>query len=401
MCFLSISENLLKFLSGFGLLQGILLAILFYFHPKADRAITTLLAFYIGCISIPIIIPVGQQLFSWQVIIFVEPFLVLSGPLLYLYVRSYREKITFRKAWPHLAIFPVFVGIAFWLYNIMGNRYPPTVDLPDEVPGHPLSYVPVTVRFIQRFIYYVLAYRVVTSYERSIQHLFSETSRISLRWVKWLVNGYLAILICAIILYSLILKYPGNFSLWVLMIGALVSVYIYMAAWKGVSQSTIWQVQPEMNKEKVEEVIKEAEKLDSHRGSNEKTRSRRTGGLTDAKIEEIVGKINAVMEQEKLYQEPELTLQQLANRLELPTYQLSQAINEGMNKNFYDLINSYRVEEAKRLLLADKNQKYTILSVGFEAGFNSKTTFNTVFKKFTGLTPTDFREKENATMMVA
>ena len=67
-----------------------------------------------------------------------------------------------------------------------------------------------------------------------------------------------------------------------------------------------------------------------------------------------------------------------------------------MNKNFYDLINGYRVDEAKRLLVNPENKNYTILSVGFEAGFNSKTTFNTVFKKFTGLTPTDFREQQKA-----
>jgi len=52
------------------------------------------------------------------------------------------------------------------------------------------------------------------------------------------------------------------------------------------------------------------------------------------------------------------------------------------------------VQEAKRLLLDSKNKNFTILSVGFEAGFNSKTTFNTVFKKFTGLTPTEYREKQ-------
>lgn len=65
-----------------------------------------------------------------------------------------------------------------------------------------------------------------------------------------------------------------------------------------------------------------------------------------------------------------------------------------MKRNFYDLVNSYRVEEAKRLLLDPKNSNYTILSVGFEAGFNSKTTFNTVFKKFTGLSPTEFKERK-------
>jgi AraC-like DNA-binding protein len=110
-------------------------------------------------------------------------------------------------------------------------------------------------------------------------------------------------------------------------------------------------------------------------------------------MDEIVRKINVAMEQENLYQETELTLQQLSTHLQYPSHQVSQAINDGMKKSFYELINGYRVEEAKRLLLHPKSEGFTVLSVGFEAGFNSKTTFNTVFKKFTGLTPTDFREK--------
>jgi YesN/AraC family two-component response regulator len=107
------------------------------------------------------------------------------------------------------------------------------------------------------------------------------------------------------------------------------------------------------------------------------------------------------MEGEKLYHEAELTLQQLANRLQLPTYLVSQAINDGLKKNFYELINGYRVEEAKQLLLSPKNQNFTILSIGFEAGFNSKTTFNTVFKKFTGMTPTEFRDKQKTGVAAA
>ena len=118
------------------------------------------------------------------------------------------------------------------------------------------------------------------------------------------------------------------------------------------------------------------------------------------KNKEIVKRVTALMEVDKLYQEPELTMQQLADKLDMPTYLVSQAINDGMKRNFYDLINSYRVEEAKQLLLDPGNRNYTILSVGFEAGFNSKTTFNTVFKKFTGLTPTEYRDKQPASLAV-
>ena len=110
----------------------------------------------------------------------------------------------------------------------------------------------------------------------------------------------------------------------------------------------------------------------------------------------ITSRVIELMEKEKYYQEPELTLQNLADKLHVPAYQVSQAINEGLKKNFYDLVNGYRIEEAKRLLLDPNNNNYTILSVGFEAGFNSKTTFNTVFKKFTGLTPTEFRSNWQA-----
>ena len=107
------------------------------------------------------------------------------------------------------------------------------------------------------------------------------------------------------------------------------------------------------------------------------------------------------MTNEKLFQEPDLTIQQLAAKLNISSHQLSQAVNDGFKKNFYELINGYRVEEAKRLLLDPQNRNYTILSVGFEAGFNSKTTFNTVFKKFTTLTPTEFRTEQKVASALA
>ena len=171
----------------------------------------------------------------------------------------------------------------------------------------------------------------------------------------------------------------------------MVTVYVYMAAMKGISQPSLWQVQ-RVSKKEVETEMQEAGNLES--AVSDKTRAFRKQALEDSKMDEIVGRINTLILKEKIYLEPELTLKNLAEKIQLPSYQVSVAINEKLKKNFYDLINSYRVEEAKRLLLDPKNKSYTILSVGFEAGFNSKTTFNTVFKKFTGVTPTDFRKKE-------
>ena len=118
------------------------------------------------------------------------------------------------------------------------------------------------------------------------------------------------------------------------------------------------------------------------------------GKLTEEKILSIAQLVIAAMDKDKLYRDSDLTLQDLAEKLHAPAHQISQAIKDGLKKNFYDVINGYRVEEAKRLLLDPKNRSFTILSVAFEAGFNSTTTFNTVFKKFTGLTPSEFRQRQ-------
>jgi YesN/AraC family two-component response regulator len=184
--------------------------------------------------------------------------------------------------------------------------------------------------------------------------------------------------------------YPENFNLLYSITIAIATPYIYITSFKGIMQPSIWQIKKDETKAELEEELHESEEL--NKIFREKNRVKM--GMADERIEEIVRKINKAMEEDKLYQETELTLHQLSLHLQHPSHQVSQAINDGMNKTFYDLINGYRVDEAKRLLLNPKNRSFTILSVGFEAGFNSKTTFNTVFKKFTGLTPTDFRERQ-------
>jgi AraC-like DNA-binding protein len=395
----SISENILLFVSGAGTLQGLLLALLIYFHPKSEKSVGVFLAVFIGCISIQMLLPLAQFFFPWQRIIFLAPSFLLQGPLLYLYVRSFKEVITWKKALPHFIFFFAYFFVACGVGLVLGGNYPLAKNMPPEVVRNPYVITASVVRLLQMLTYYFLAYRTLHSYNRSINQLFSETSKIDLAWVKWLLNGYLFLVFTIMGLYFILLKFPQYFSLFLLLNAAISTVYIYISTFKGISQPTIWQLQ-KTNKEEVEKEIIEAEKIEEEIIEQEKPKSAKTG-LAKNKIDDIIKKITSLMLHEKVYTETELTLQQLANRLQFPTYQVSQAINEGMEKNFYDLVNGYRVEEAKRLLLDPKNANYTILSIGFEAGFNSKTTFNTVFKKFTGLTPTEFREKRKMAYMVA
>ena len=98
------------------------------------------------------------------------------------------------------------------------------------------------------------------------------------------------------------------------------------------------------------------------------------------------------MEQKKPYLDPELTLTQLAKDFSISRGQLSLLINEGIGDNFYDFINKYRIEAVKKLMIDPLVKNYNLFGIALEAGFKSKSTFNLIFKRFTGLTPTEYRK---------
>lgn len=394
MYILTVSENILKMVCGLGVLQGMLLAALIFFHTKGDRSVNIFLAFFILGVSAVMALPLIVQLVGWQNSFFIQSVPLLPGPFLYLYIRSFKETITWRKTWPHFVLF--FIWLIPTYFNLLkfGRLYPDSEMIPIEGLRSPVTIVLIMGRPVLQVVYYFLARRELISYQRSIRHLFSETSRIDLRWAKFLVNGFLVLVGAFFVTFPLLLSFPNHILMLLLLNMAVGVPYIYIATYLGIKQYTIWQVQPGINKEAAEETIQQAVEIENHAPNGKKTKPAKST-QSDDRMDVLVRKIIALMEEEKLYQEAELTLQQVANKLQVPSYQVSQALNDGMGKTFYDVVNNYRVEDAKRLLLDEKSRNYTILSIGFEAGFNSKTTFNTVFKKFTGLTPSEFRVKQN------
>jgi len=387
---LTISTNFILLISAAGVVQAIILAALLFFHPKSDRTASSFLSLHILTISLFMLMPVVEYFFSWRSLAALISFQYLIGPFLYLYIRSFKGSITWRIAWPHFLLFAIVSGIMIFYYYPWISKFPDSDKAPLEILLAPITYALVFARNAQMLAYYFLCRRILGRYQRSIQHLFSETSKVNLDWIKWLLNGFLLLIIIVFAIIYFIVTYPENFSLFILISTAVITPYIYVVAIKGMGQPTLWQIEAGKNKEKIEEEITVVEKIQTSTKRSEPPLSQ---PLVDEKTNEIIGGIILLMEKDKLYQEPELTLQLLSDKLRVPAYQVSQAINDGLKKNFYDVVNGYRVEEAKRLLIDSKNKNYTILSVGFEAGFNSKTTFNTVFKKFTGLTPTEFRDK--------
>ncbi|UKN00897.1 helix-turn-helix domain-containing protein [Paracrocinitomix mangrovi] len=113
-------------------------------------------------------------------------------------------------------------------------------------------------------------------------------------------------------------------------------------------------------------------------------------GLTEDDLLAIEIQLNDYIEEHKPFLDPKINLKKLAKKLNVSPNNLSQVINTQNNKNFFDYINSLRIKHLLEMLNDRQNEKFTILSLAYEAGFNSKSTFNASFKKLTGLTPTEY-----------
>jgi len=119
-----------------------------------------------------------------------------------------------------------------------------------------------------------------------------------------------------------------------------------------------------------------------------------TSTLTSDIVDETLPKLMEKIEKDKVYLDPNLTLQKLSQELNIHRNHLSQIVNVEFNMKFKDFLNKYRIEEAKKLLVSPDYERETILNVAYDSGFNSKSVFNTAFKKFTGKTPSKYRKED-------
>ncbi|MCX7680229.1 MAG: helix-turn-helix transcriptional regulator [Spirochaetes bacterium] len=111
--------------------------------------------------------------------------------------------------------------------------------------------------------------------------------------------------------------------------------------------------------------------------------------LSGMDIPQLIKRLYYLMDTEKIFLEPTITLAEMSQKLQITPHQLSQLLNEHCKMRFNHFINRYRIEEAKKILLNEKDAN--IISVAFHVGFNSKSSFNKIFKQYTGITPSEYK----------
>ncbi len=212
------------------------------------------------------------------------------------------------------------------------------------------------------------------TYQRYVQEEVSNKEGVDITWVRFFMIVFLLINLFFIIMLFAVIHLPGGS--WLHRSTAVIfSLSVFALGYKGILQKELFRKQELVNTDVVTTVAAvETNKPDP----------------------ELIKRLLSYMIEKKPFLDPELTLSSLAKDLRISRSQLSVVINDGVGDNFYDFVNKYRVEEVKQLMTDPRVKNYNLLGIALEAGFKSKSTFNLIFKRFTGLTPTEYRKNLSA-----
>jgi AraC-like DNA-binding protein len=297
----------------------------------------------------------------------------LQGPLLYWYTRSliYSDFKFNKLSWLHLipaALFPFYVALIY--ADLAGSEEKINVSDYNVLFENILFRSMVFAHQISVVAYAILSILLLADYRKRLKAKFSNIEKIDLNWLTLLVGGFLAIW-----LWVFISPIAHQFGLpkaahYIGLLGNYMKFIIVNAL---VVYSLIYS--------------------DVVHGIKTQIANLKGDGQDDFQQDQI-DKIVSSMEVEQLYLEPELTLEQLSEALEMSSRIVSSIINRKFDQNFFEFVNSYRVEEAKKLLHSS-DRKLSMLDIMAEAGFNSKSAFNRFFKKYADMTPTQYKRSKS------
>lgn len=292
-----------------------------------------------------------------------DPTFLLIAPLIWFYVLELTGRRV-RLSWHTLLHFLPFVLVIAFSLTFGAMEVAPFSNTGHWRPGV-VFWIVVLVQFscYQLFIHK----RWIRSRE-IMQHEVSNMEDVNISWVRFFMGVFL--LVNGFFLFSLFAAIHLESGEWLWKAVALTfSLSIFALGYKGILQKEIFDTRHQQEPSPVHDT---------------------TPAPRD---ESLIRQVTTFMEERKPYLDPELTLSMLARELNMSRSQLSQLINDGIGDNFYDFVNKYRVEEVKKLMADPAFNHYNVLGLALEAGFKSKSTFNLIFKRFTGLTPTAYRTR--------
>ncbi|GAB3942030.1 hypothetical protein GCM10028805_06130 [Spirosoma harenae] len=371
-----------------GSVQGVILASLLWFNPKGTRLSNRLLATLIGLLasmSFAVAMPITNR---WVMLVLdLTPLIIAMpiGPLIYFYTKSMLDPdFRFGKNERH-HFYPVILDLGSkligWVF-IIGLLFrffeqksgPSWGNVMDEYD----TYVDIP-RWLSATIYLFLTRRLLFQYQSSTSNQQADQTR-SVRWLWQFVHVFL---VFQVIWFIHLVPYiiPSSrgplldrFGWYPIYIP--IAILIYWLGFKGYLHSR-------------SEVANRVATKPS--GSD----------LSLETVDQVVKSLTRAMEQEKLFLDPELTVDKLGQQLQFAPKLISAVLNQHLHKNFNGFVNEYRVDEVKRRLIDPTHEHLTLTGIAFDCGFNSQATFQRTFKQLIGLSPGEYlaNQKKNSSQI--
>jgi len=310
-------------------------------------------------------------------------FPLLQGPFMYVYTLVMINKNT--RLSPvyllHGLPFLVFtIYFVFDFYFLSASEKMAYIHLQEKNPYPVITILNILILALGP-VYIVLSLIKLRKHIKTIASNFSYTEGINLDWLKYVLAG-LGFIWSMVVLTNILVKIPLiTDTLSENIIYLSVAFAVFFLGYFGIKQQAIYSSTENRGRIKRSFPSRSWKKQDTDNKYDELKKAKEANSIKD---------LLDYFENEKPYLNNMLSLKEVADELRIPINQLSHIINGQIGKNFFDFVNSYRVEEFKSRASHPDYQNYTLISIAYDSGFNSKATFNRVFKNYTGQTPSDF-----------
>lgn len=310
------------------------------------------------------------------------PFIAFTyGPILFLYVHF---MIHPGRKFNYLNLLHFIPFLVFFVVSVVFRQEDVFTNLEDFFVQDKIFSLRIIYGlcfFLSMSVYSIIVFIMISRHQKNLKNLLSYSSgMLTLNWLKILSISFYVSYVILFILGGL------NIIVRFLTFDPYYTIFVFIALFSFIYGFYVVK-QPGMLDEFIEEKANEA-------GSRVKTANNRVGyiksGLKKAEAEKLLKKLLDFSEREKPFLDRDLNIHTLSELTSIPKHHITEVLNEYYGKNFFTFINEFRVKEVISRMKDPANKNFTILAIAYDSGFNSKSTFNTIFKSITGLTPSQY-----------
>jgi len=365
-------NDVLSYVNLAGAVHALLQALLLWFVPRGNRRANRIMAAFLLLLAIGMshgVVSLAGVYEIWPALVLLMGTLpLLYGPLFFFYVRAIADCEARWQPVDALHVVPFLLGLAAYGVSRSWEGPAPGSRVIDSIVRAPWQVV-LVLATLQTIGYVRWIRCLLRRHAEAVKSSYSTIDKVTLGWLRWRLTVYGVIWAAGIVMVAAVAFEPRALGLASQLVFFLVALNTFVTGYRAMLQPIFF-------------------------GRDEPTgpsRRYERSSLTPENAARYKARLLALMERDQPFLDPEITLPGLAQALEVPPAHLSRIINELMGQNFFEFINRYRVEAARRRLATRGAAGEKLITVALECGFNSLSTFNRVFKDLAGRTPSDYR----------